>query len=105
MIIPADMPDLTREDIELLVAAHQKNPEVIAQAISTNGRLGHPVVFPNRCFKSLTTLKGDQGARALIAQDRKAIKHIALPGSHATNDLDTPEDWMAWRRGSELRKN
>ena len=105
MIIPADMPDLTREDIELLVAAHQKNPEVIAQAISTNGRLGHPVVFPNRCFKSLITLKGDKGARALIAQDRKAIKHIALPGSHATNDLDTPEDWMAWRRGSELRKN
>jgi len=37
--------------------------------------------------------------------DRKAIKHIALPGSHATTDLDTPEDWMAWRRGSELRKN
>ena len=37
MVIPADMPDLTREDIELLVAAHQKNPEVIAQAISTNG--------------------------------------------------------------------
>ena len=61
------------------------------------------MVFPNRCFKYLTTLKGDQGARALIEQDRKAIKYIVLPGSHATTDLDTPEDWMAWRRGSELR--
>lgn len=104
MVIPADMPDLKREDIELLLAAHQKNPEVITQAISANGRLGHPVVFPNRCFKSLTSLQGDQGARALIAQDRKAIKHITLPGSHATNDLDTPEDWIAWRHESELRK-
>ena len=97
MIIPADMPELTRDDIELLMTTHLKNPAVIAQAVSANGTAGHPVVFPNRCFTSLTTLKGDQGARALIAQDKKAIAYIELPDTHASTDLDTPEDWTSWR--------
>ena len=101
MIIPADMPDLTYDDINLLKTHHQNNKSLIIQAISVNGGVGHPVVFPNRCFTSLIKLKGDKGARALILKDRKAIKHVILPDSHATNDLDTPEDWMAWRHGSE----
>ena len=27
-------------------------------------------------------------------------KLIALPNQHATRDLDTPEDWAAWRAGT-----
>ena len=105
MIIPADMPDLTLDDIERLVTAHHKNPDLIAQAISANERVGHPVVFPSRCFRSLTKLAGDKGARSLIARDRKPIKYIALPNLHAINDLDTPEDWIEWRYISEPDSN
>jgi molybdenum cofactor cytidylyltransferase len=41
------------------------------------------------------SLHGDQGARAVLAQEDVGL--IALPGQNAITDLDTPEAWAAWR--------
>ena len=30
---------------------------------------------------------------------RTGWDNVALPARHAVTDLDTPEDWEAWRRG------
>lgn len=66
------------------------------------GTPGHPVVLPRRLFPSLLELRGDQGARALLAQEEESLRLIPLPGANATTDLDTAEDWAAWRaRGAD----
>jgi len=95
MILPADMPEITTEDLRRMAKAFTSNPTRIHRATAQDGTPGHPVVFPARYLGDLQNLSGDEGARALLkSQD---ITKIALPAQHATTDLDTPEAWAAWR--------
>ncbi len=97
IVIPADMPELTQEDLATVVTAHTAQPDVIIRATSEDGLPGHPVIFPARLFNSLRALSGDKGARAILKQHAASIQLVKLPDSHALTDLDTPEAWAAWR--------
>ncbi|KIC11224.1 4-diphosphocytidyl-2C-methyl-D-erythritol synthase [Leisingera sp. ANG-M1] len=95
MILPADMPEIETQDL-LHIAAHfggEDSP--VLRATAANGTPGHPVLFPRRCFGALQNLSGDQGARSILKNE--TVQTIPLPGRHALTDLDTPEDWAAWR--------
>ena len=96
MIVPADMPELSAEDLVAMTSAHEAAADQILRAMSGDTP-GHPVIFPKRCFKALKTLSSDQGAREVIKSDSKETGRVALPKGHAITDLDTPEDWATWR--------
>lgn len=93
MILPADMPDLTRADLAHCIAAFDDTR--ILRATAADGRPGHPVIFPRACLPALARLSGDCGARDLLKGADIAL--LTLPGTHALTDLDTPADWAAWR--------
>ncbi len=99
MILPADMPEITTADFRTLADQFDGPNGTILRASSVDDqgqpRPGHPVLFPRRCFHALKTLTGDSGAKALLRGE--SVMHIPLPGRHALTDLDTPEDWAAWR--------
>lgn len=95
MILLADLPELTERDLRTLAQAYEKAPETPIRATDSSGKPGHPVILPARLFKRLEKLRGDAGAKALL--EGETVTRIALPGRHATTDLDTPEDWAAWR--------
>ncbi len=97
MILPADLPDLDSDDLRRMIAAHDTAPDAILRAVDRDGQHGHPVVFPADLFDALQTCHGDSGARDLLRTHKDRIVTIALPAHHATTDLDTPEDWAAWR--------
>ncbi len=97
MILPADMPGITATDLSALLRAHAAQPEMILRGTDADGREGHPVLFPAAHFPALATLTGDQGARPVLQANRETVRKVALPGRHATLDLDTPEDWAAFR--------
>ncbi len=98
MILPADMPDITREDLMNMCRAWSETQSgVILRAATETGQPGHPVVFPKSCFAKLRALTGDQGARSVIASMDTPLRLVQLPNHHALTDLDTPEDWMRWR--------
>jgi CTP:molybdopterin cytidylyltransferase MocA len=93
----ADMPDVEGDDLAALLAMAAEHPDAIVRAATEDGRAGHPVVFPRRLFAALQALSGDVGARDVIA----AADHVwlvPLGNGRALTDLDTPEDWAAWRR-------
>lgn len=96
MILPGDMPDITAQDLAQIFASAQPHPDAILRAYS-DATPGHPVVFPKRCFEALKSLSGDKGARDIIKTDTGRQIAVKLPGEHAVTDLDTPEDWAAWR--------
>ncbi|MGH1459366.1 MAG: nucleotidyltransferase family protein [Paracoccaceae bacterium] len=97
MLLPADMPELTDTDLRAVLDAFAKGlGRLPAQGCAADGTPGHPVVFPARCFAALSALQGDQGARSVLKGEAD-ILHIPLPARHALTDLDTPEDWAAWR--------
>lgn len=95
MILLADLPDLTAQDLSLLIGRFETAPDRIHRATAADGTPGHPVIFPARCFADLARVTGDDGARSVLTGE--AIRHVALPGRHAVTDLDTPEAWAAWR--------
>lgn len=97
MILPADMPDLSAHDLQIMVQAQQDTPDLILRAVDENGAFGHPVVFPVVYAPQLQALQGDRGARDLLQAHAEAVRAVALPALHATTDLDTPEAWAAWR--------
>ena len=96
VVLPADMPDITTDDLLAVINASQSSPDQICQGHTAAGQPGHPVAFPKRLFGQLRALQGDRGAKSLLlAED---VKAVPLPFDHAITDLDTPEDWEAWRR-------
>ena len=96
MILPSDMPELTRDDFLKLIDASEARPMAIIRGQSS-GTAGHPVLFPDDCFDALRSLTGDTGAKSVLKAHAGRIHTVDLEGSRALTDLDTPEDWKKWR--------
>ena len=98
LILPADMPDITPQDLAQVMAAARQHPDSITRATASDGTPGHPVVFPPDLLASFAELQGDEGARSILQAHKSRLRLVPLPGRHALTDLDTPEDWAAWRK-------
>ena len=98
MVLLADLPELTEIDLNDVVQSAEFNNEFrITRGITVDGKQGHPIIFAAPLFPELTRLTGDSGGREVVAQNADSINLVPLPGQHARRDLDTPEDWAAWR--------
>lgn len=95
MIVLADMPEITTNDLTALILAWQGSRASIMRAASADGTPGQPVIFDRSLFPELVALTGDEGARSVIRTH--GAESIRLPGRRALIDLDTPEDWAEWR--------
>ncbi|PTX03738.1 nucleotidyltransferase family protein [Pararhodobacter aggregans] len=93
LLAPADMPELTAEDFRRLAAGYDGARPL--RATAEDGTPGHPVIFPPALLPLFAGLGGDDGARSILKAHPPRL--IALPGQRAVTDLDTPEDWAAWR--------
>jgi molybdenum cofactor cytidylyltransferase len=100
LILLADLPEITSDDLQQMISAHRTMPDKILRATDAAGRPGHPVLVPDWARAGFSTLTGDTGARDFLAQNSASVHKVTLPDAHATTDLDTPEDWAAWRAKS-----
>ncbi|MGH1454788.1 MAG: nucleotidyltransferase family protein [Paracoccaceae bacterium] len=101
MILPADLPDLNSKDLLRMASTWVKSPDMILRATSANGDPGHPVIFPYGYFGDLAAVTGDRGARMVLSDHARRVRHLPLAGNRATTDLDTPEAWAAWRTAQD----
>ena len=97
LIVLADMPEVTTDDLRLMLAEAARSPGLILRGADVAGRPGHPVLMPVWLRAEAAALAGDEGLRPVLARHKDRLRLIALPGHHATTDLDTPEDWAQWR--------
>ncbi len=81
ILLTCDQPAVTAKHLRALAAEAPGEPVASAYA----GRHGVPAYFPVSDFKELLQLRGDQGARRLLA----AARALPLPGGEI--DVDTPE--------------
>ena len=96
LLLLADLPDLTTEDLQSCLAVWAEDPQAIPRGMAQDGTPGHPVGFPTDLRGELLALSGDQGARHILTKHAARLRPVMLPGTHATTDLDTPEDWARW---------
>ncbi|MEL6464480.1 MAG: nucleotidyltransferase family protein [Pseudomonadota bacterium] len=98
MLLLGDLPDLTEEDVRAVLAARLSHPSaLIWRGATDDGRGGHPILFDRVLFPALQKLAGDDGGRSVVESVSEKVHLVPLPGNRARNDLDTPEDWAAWR--------
>lgn len=110
MILLADLPDLTADDLRHMLdtaradiaATSAGTPApLIWRATTEDGKPGHPVLFAAPLFARLAALDGDGGAAAIVRAHTSRLRDIPLPGQRARTDLDTPEAWAAWREARD----
>ncbi len=102
LILLADMPEVGPREIDRLIAAFDPaEGRELCRAVSADGTPGHPVLFGRRFFETLAGLSGDGGARELLGEAAEFVTEVPTAGRAALIDLDTPEDWAAWRATAE----
>lgn len=97
MVVMPDMPDIDIADLILLRKTFAQDRLTPVRATDSRGTPGHPVIIPSRLFSKIAGLRGDHGARALLDQER--VNLCPLLDLRATTDLDTADEWSAWRAG------
>ena len=100
MLLLGDLPELKADDLARVAeAVNLASGTLIWRGTTEDGRPGHPIVFAAPLFPAFAALTGDTGGREVVAQAGDRIDLIPLPGNRARLDLDTPEEWEAWRDG------
>ncbi len=97
-----DMPQVSAQLIDLLLAAFDPEKGALVVVPTINGKRGNPVVWSRRFFPELTALDGDIGARHLIASYPEAVTEVPLAGNAALIDVDTPDALRAVKAEIEV---
>jgi molybdenum cofactor cytidylyltransferase len=95
LIFLGDQPEVDGEAVRRVLETAAEEPDGVAVWPRFQGVPGHPVLIRAALFPRLDTLRGDQGARALMGPG-EAVE-VAI-GRAAPPDLDTPDDYAAWQR-------
>lgn len=98
MIVLADLVALETSDMQAVLAAHTGQPDhLIWRGATAEGKPGHPIIFDASLRPAFQALHGDTGGDPIVRSLADHTCLVPLPGNRARLDLDTPEDWQAWR--------
>ncbi len=87
LVLPGDMPMVQPQTMQAVAAQLEHHAVAYAQHL---GRRGHPVGFGAELYSELVALKGDEGARRLIA--RYPAHPVDVQDAGVLMDVDTPDD-------------
>ncbi|MBS8271542.1 nucleotidyltransferase family protein [Halomonas litopenaei] len=98
LVMLGDLVALETADLVAVLDARKAAPHaLIWRGTTADGKPGHPILFDALLRPDFAGLAGDKGADALVKKHSAATHLVALPDARARFDLDTPEDWDAWR--------
>ncbi|MGH7287916.1 MAG: nucleotidyltransferase family protein, partial [Myxococcota bacterium] len=89
LLVLCDQPTVDAALLERLIARHREGALLVACAYA--GTLGPPALFGSAHFPALAALRGDRGAKPLLA----GAATVDFPGGAI--DLDTPADLERFR--------
>ena len=90
LLMTCDQPRVTAEHLHRLIQMSYAQSAPTAIASTYAGIRGIPAIFPRQAIRDLLALRGDKGARALLAQPPWPVICVALEGGEV--DIDRPED-------------
>lgn len=88
LVALGDMPYVAPSTLRALLAALDEGADIAAPVFE--GRRGNPVAFGAVHLPALLALRGEHGARALLAS--AAVAEVAVDDPGILRDIDTPDD-------------
>lgn len=98
LVLPGDMPLVSTEIIDQVIAHWIKNPDKIIAPVFGKQR-GHPVIFPFTIFSMFDTLLADSSPRELIKVHSKLLELLPIEDPAIIIDIDTPAEYAKFRPG------
>ena len=92
LVALADMPFLRRTSIAAVRDALANGAPIAAPYF--RARRGHPVGIGKGFYKDLLSLRGDEGARKVIAANERGLVKIPIGDPGVIRDIDTPGDLL-----------
>ena len=89
VVLLADMPFITAEHIDALIEKFLAHAAIVV--LTKDGKRGNPVLWPRSYFQEIMAIKGDQGARPLLARHTESITSLETISDAVFADVDTPE--------------
>lgn len=90
LICLADMPFVRPSSIAAVREALERGAVLAAPYF--RARRGHPVGLSGRFHEALLALRGDEGARRLLAEHGSTVVKIPVGDPGVIRDIDTPDD-------------
>jgi molybdenum cofactor cytidylyltransferase len=90
LVALADMPFLRRTTIAAVRDALAAGAPLAAPYF--RARRGHPVALSKGFYEKLLTLRGDEGAKQLLAANERQLVKIPVGDPGVIRDIDTPDD-------------
>ncbi|MDX8353621.1 nucleotidyltransferase family protein [Cognatiyoonia sp. IB215182] len=98
MMLLGDLVALETEDLKRVFKAREDQPDhLIWRGATTGGKPGHPIIFDASLRPEFAKLAGDSGGETLVKPLREQTCLVPFHDDRARLDLDTPEEWAAWR--------
>jgi molybdenum cofactor cytidylyltransferase len=91
LVTLADQACVTTFDLQRLASAWRRQPDWLIAA-SYNGHTGVPAIFPRWTFAAFGELRGDAGAKSILAHHADRCLRVPMP--NAAVDIDRPEDLL-----------
>jgi molybdenum cofactor cytidylyltransferase len=92
VVMPVDVPLISRAVVEALLAAAAADDALILRA-AYRGQHGHPVLFKRAVFDELRSADPSLGARAVVRADPRRVLDVEVDEPGVAFDIDTPEDY------------
>lgn len=93
MFLLGDQPLVATATLNLLVTAAQENPGTFIVPYYA-GKRGNPVLAHRLFFPEISLVRGDAGARPLLARYPERVVRVEVNDPGVLVDLDTPEDYQ-----------
>ncbi len=94
MVVLGDQPFVDVEIIDALIQAFACHSNGIVVPVY-EGKRGHPVVLSTKYKRELISLKGDVGARSIIADHKEDVFELPVNSRAIIDDIDTIDDYMS----------
>jgi molybdenum cofactor cytidylyltransferase len=96
VVLLGDQPGVSPAAIDAVIGAWKTEPARIVQA-SYGGRPAHPTLLDRSLWPEAEGLRGDEGARSILAAHPEWIRTVEVGGSRPA-DIDTEEDYARVRQ-------
>lgn len=94
LITLGDQPFQDSLHYDSLIDKYLEKKNIVATALEKKAIV--PAVFPEQYFEQLKSLRGDAGARTILAENK--VRTFFIPSNGKDIDIDTPEDYKKWHK-------